>query len=178
MVAGLAAFSLAWLCGCAAVQARPEKLTKDDPSMNSHSLLFVEKPSLPDSADSLLASQGWGQGRLAAELRKEIVFQCEKKKIPITEDSAKANCWLGVRLDDYVQGNGNPSRYSGWARLSNQKKTRQIPFGKKSGDDERSDPAVDNIRVMVQTIIKEGARNYNSDDERDTPIVPQSFILF
>jgi hypothetical protein len=162
--------------GCGAASHKPSP-SASQVAVGSREELFVGLPVVSDSALSVLEALGWGDGRFQGELRKEIIFQFERKKVPIAKDSAGAEAWLDVRLVAY--DSGADSRYLGDALLRTVKGERRIGFGKSGTSDgsaQRSDPTVDHILHIAETLAAE-ARKRPAAGPTPEPRV-QMWIMF
>jgi hypothetical protein len=123
--------------------------------------LFVADPVLADSADSLLTGLGWGGGRLGRELKKEMVYQFNRRGVAVAEDSAKAKATLAVSLEEYSR-KGEETRYSVSALLKTEAGERTIRLRKApkgAEGPERDDPTVDNIRIIAAYLVEESGKD-------------------
>lgn len=131
--------------GSGALRARPFVEAKDS--------LYVATPSIPSAVDSALAPLGWEPGKFAAELRKELRYQLNRKGVATPEDSAGAASRLEIAVDRY-----EGKDYSGQARLTTPAGAREIALSKPSkrkAADERDDPTVDNIRTIASKLAED-----------------------
>lgn len=172
-------FSLSslWL-GCAGTA--PSSQTTSTLSVSPREPLFVALPAVPDSVDSLLSRLGWVPGRFAQELRKELVFQFQKKGIATVEDSA-AKSTLALILKEYVEGGGLSSRFAGTAHLKTSQGTRLFTIGKsdqRAQSIERADPTVDNIRLIAESVVKETYRKSGIKKGPKSEFNPPMLMLF
>ncbi len=168
------------LFGCAALHRQPEA-PKPVIYVKASEPLFVGLPAIPDSVDSLLGRTGWGSGRFAAELRKEIVFQFQNKGIPIVQDTAQAKSTLLLSMDKYQDGAGLASNYSGNAMLKTPLGERQILFGKTSKraqSIERADPTVDNIRSIAEGLVNEARKKPVTKKSGENDYNPMLLMVF
>lgn len=161
---------------CASSSQRRADAAASRVAVGSRDVLFVALPVLSDTASAALAALGWGDGRFQAELRKEIAYQFERKKIRLTEDSAAAKAWLAVRLDAYE--GGREALYKGGAGLKTERGERQIAIRKPRsvfGGSDRADLTVDHIREIARNVAAD-ARKAPATAQADAP--PQMWILF
>jgi hypothetical protein len=148
----LCALAAAGCAGKGGPGARPFVEAKDS--------LYVALPAVPPSVDSLLAPLGWAPGRFAAELRKEVRYQLNRKGLSTPEDSAGQAGRLEIRLDRY-----HAADYAGAARLTTAKGERDIPIRSRKKREERDDPTVDNIRSIAGDL----AEAVGADPRRGKP---------
>ncbi len=168
--------SVTHCAGSAASKARAEAASARV-AVGSRDVLFVALPVLSDTATAALAAVGWGDGRFQAELRKEIAYQFERKKIKLTEDSAAAMAWLAVRLDAYETG--EDARYKGGAGLKTSRGERQIAIRKPRsmfGGSGNADLTVDHIREIARNLAAEARKAPAATAQAESP--PQMWLLF
>lgn len=152
----------------------PLRKTSDSAShvvVGNRNVLYVGQPKISDTALSALEALDWSADRFHDELRKEIIFQFERKNVSITDDSASAQAWLDVRLLSYEVGKEYP--YQGDARLRTANGERQIELSRKwkaSGKAVRSDPTVDYIRQIAEILAVEANKPSVSSDNTETPV--------
>jgi hypothetical protein len=186
----LAALFCASMSGCAgstAAQGADGKAAGDNKPpvfADAKNALYVSAPAVPDSVDSLLSRLGWGAGRFSSELRKEVVFQLNRKGVPTVEDSAAAKSFLAIGIGEYAEGGGSPSRYVGSARLRTPSGERLLTFAKaavRAEAPERPDPTVDNIRLIAEAVVSDAAKSPQKPAARKskkTEYNPQLIMLF
>jgi cell division septation protein DedD len=115
--------------------------------------LYVPRPAVPAAVDSVLAPLGWEPGKFAAELRKEIRYQLNRKGVATPDDSAGAAARLDVSVDRY-----EGKDYPGQARLTTPAGKREIGLRKppkRKASEERDDPTVDNIRIIAAKLAED-----------------------
>jgi hypothetical protein len=177
----LALLSAAVLFGCAHFSNRDRGPKTPPIAVGSKNSLYVAAPAVPDSVDSLLASVGWGGGRFSAELRKEIIFQFNRKGVAAVEDSLKADASLTSSVTGYVQ-DGASSHFEGGALLKTPAGERRIGFQKprsRGQAPERDDPTVDNLRMIAAALVKESTKDPAAKKAKEkVEYVPQMMILF
>lgn len=169
--------SVTHCAGSAASKARAEAAASARVAVGTRDVLFVALPVLSDTASASLAALGWGEGRFQAELRKEIAYQFERKKVKLTEDSAAAVAWLAVRLDAYEAG--QDPRYQGGAGLKTARGERQIAIRKPRpmfGGSDRADLTVDHIREIARNLATEARKSPAATAQAEPP--PQMWLLF
>jgi hypothetical protein len=169
--------SVTHCAGSASSKARAEAAAASRVAVGSRDVLFVALPVLSDTASASLAALGWGDGRFQAELRKELAYQFERKKIKLTEDSAAAGAWLAVRLETYEAG--QDPRYRGGAGLKTARGERQIAIRKPRpmfGGSERADLTVDHIREIARSLAAEARKSPAATAQTEAP--PQMWLLF
>jgi hypothetical protein len=132
--------------------------------------IFVSEPDLADTVEASLSALGWEGGRFKAELRKEIVYQYQRKGAIAVEDSIAAAAWLSVRLDTYGTG-PDGFGYLGGGCLRKSLDERDFTFGKsKARVPERQDPTVDNIRVIAESVVNQTWKSRTAArKEREVP---------
>jgi hypothetical protein len=137
-----------WAAGCAGgsgLRGRPYVEVKDN--------LYVPVPVVPPAVDSALVPLGWEPGKFAAELRKELRYQLNRKGVATPEDSAGAAARLDVSVDRY-----EGKDYTGQARLTTPAGAREIALRrspKRNSSEERDDPTVDNIRIIAAKLAED-----------------------
>lgn len=169
--------SVTHCAGSAASKARAEAAASARVAVGSRDVLYVALPVLSDTASAALAAAGWGDGRFQAELRKEIAYQFERKKIKLTEDSAAAMAWLAVRLDAYEAG--QDARYQGGAGLKTSRGERQIAIRKSRsmfGGSGSADLTVDHIREIARNLAADARKSPAATAQAESP--PQMWLLF
>jgi hypothetical protein len=165
------------LGGCAGSQG-----PKSGPIVEAKGPVFVAMPALPDSLDSALAPLGWGGGRFARELRKEIRYQFNRKGQATPEDSAQAKALLTVNVTAYAAAGGNA--FAAAALLTTPSGARRMGFRKGPGRaeaPERDDPTVDDIRLIASSLVEDARRDPARSKRRDaekSEYNPQMLILF
>src|SRR5438128_1687314 len=102
-----AALAFASLTGCAGAAPAPEAPSV---ALSPKDVLYLPLPAVADSVDSALGRLGWGGGRFAEELRKEVAYQFNRKGVAVTADSAGANSYLTLRVETYAQGRHGGAR--------------------------------------------------------------------
>ena len=178
-----AAVSCLLLAACAGTNSGRER-DAAPVIVSSKEALFLPMPELADSVEAALTPMGWGGGRFAAELRKEIAYQFNRKGVAVVEDSAQGAASLAVNVEAFLQGRKSAPRFEGYALLKTPQGERRIAFGKaKSGGAEapdRDDPTVDRIRSIAETVVAssretpEAVKRKNKNYEYQ----PQMWILF
>jgi hypothetical protein len=179
-----AALACVFLAGCAGnsnsargKEAVPVTVTPKD-------VLFLPIPETADSVDAALTPLGWGGGRFAAELRKEIAYQFNRKGVAVVEDGSQAAASLTVRVEAFLQGRKTVARFEGFAILKTPQGERRIAFGKaKTGGAEapdRDDPTVDRIRSIAETVVASARENPEIKKKQNSnyEYQPQMWILF
>ena len=157
---------LAIVAACAGCAGAPAK-SKAEPAavaVTGKEILFLANPVLADSVDTLLSGLGWGGGRFAGELKKEIAYQFNRRGVAISEDTAKAKASLILTLSQYER-NGSSTRFSLEALLNTPAGQRKIAIQKapKGAEaPERDDPTVDNIRTMATALVEEAGKDPNA----------------
>lgn len=178
-VSGLAILAILFWNGCASL--RTPVSTKPAIYVSSKEPLFVGIPVVPDTVDSLLSHVGWGVNRFAQELQKEIVYQFNQKGIPTLPDSVGAKSILLVSLSTYVEAEGSPSSFTGNAILKTTQGEKPIRFGKaekRAQALERSNPTVDNIRMIAEAIVTEARKQPVKPREEKRDPTPQLLMVF
>lgn len=177
----LAILSASVLFGCANFSSQGRGAKQPVITVGSKNALYVSVPAVPDSVDSLLAGLGWGGGRFSSELRKEIIFQFNRKGVAAVEDSLKADASLIPSVTGYVQG-GPSSYFEGNALLKTASGERRIEFKKpksRGQAPERDDPTVDNLRMIAGALVEESRKDPKSKKAKEEiEHVPRMFILF
>jgi hypothetical protein len=169
--------------GCASSSGTKSQAAKGV-ILDSRQALYVPDPVVADSADSALARMGWGGGRFARELKKEILFQFNRKGVPTVEDSVQAKARLEVSLARYSQESAGASGFDGSARLATPEGERSIGFKKEAGGaeaPERDDPTVDNIRKIASTLVDGARRDPKAEKEKSKngpEYTPTMMIIF
>lgn len=146
--------------GCASTDSRSVEARAV--AVEGKEALYIAPPQVADSVDSALSRIGWGGGRMSRELRKELAYQFNRKGVATVEEGAPAPDTLTVELSDYAQGNGTASRFAVDATLRTPAGKRRIAFRqepKGAGAPERDDPALDNIRKIAATLLKESRKD-------------------
>lgn len=157
------------IAGCGMTLRRPAD-SAARVSVERRDTLFIGMPAVPDSAQASLADLGWGGGRFQEELRKEIAFQFGRKRVALIDDSASAKAWLSVDIAAIELG--KEPAYQGAAHLRTGKGEREIEFHNGRSrwrGAERSDPTVDYIRQIAETLVTEACRNPASAPKHETP---------
>lgn len=177
----IALLSAIALFGCANFSGQGRVAKSPPVTVGSKIALYVAAPSVPDSVDSLLARIGWGGGRFPEELRKEIVFQFNRKGVAVVEDSLQADASLMPSVTGYVQDQAS-SHFEGSALLKTPAGERRIGFKKpKAGGraPERDDPTVDNLRMIAAALVEEARKDPSAKKAKEEfEYVPQMMILF
>ena len=148
---------------------------------DSKTKLFVSLLALPDTVDSALTHLGWGAGRFAQELRKEISYQLNRKGVATVEDSAVAQGFLTLSISEYAEGGGSPSRFSCEAQLRTAAGERRFTCAKSSKRAEsleRSDPTVDNIRLIAQSVVTEACKTTEKKRKGNEDFNPPILMIF
>jgi len=193
---------LGFWSGCAAI--RPVPAVKAAVFASSKEALYVALPVVPGSVDSLLARMGWSGGRFAQELRKEIIFQLNRKGLAILQEPATLSdsaalrstaagsagtasalsdtaSSLTVNLKEYVEGSGAPSHFQGDALLKTSAGERRFDFSKspkRAEAPERSDPTVDNIRLIAESVVSEACKVPVTKKRSEPEITPPLMMIF
>jgi|GEM_PF-2933990 len=177
----IALLSAIVLFGCAGFSGQGRGAKTPAIKVGSKNALYVSAPSIPDSVDSLLARIGWGGGRFPAELRKEIIFQFNRKGVAVVEDSLKSDAGLRPVITGYVQETSS-SHFEGSALLKTPAGERRIDFKKskpRGQAPERDDPTVDNLRMIAASLVDEARKDPSKKKAKEEiEYVPQMFILF
>jgi hypothetical protein len=147
--------------GCAAIAPKADANAKTV-SVNGTEALYVAPPIMADTVDTLLARIGWGEGRMSQELRKELIYQFNRRGVATVEDSAAAKASLAIVLSEYVQGGGTASHYAVDALLKTGNGERRIALRKVpkgAAAPEREDPTLDNIRLIASSMVEESRKD-------------------
>jgi hypothetical protein len=150
-------------------------------SVGAKDLVYVSAPVVADSAAARLAGLGWGD-RFAAEWRREVAYQFNRKGVAVTEDSAKATAFVSLRIDEYqASDEGKHSRYAGAAELRRGEGRRKVEIrsgGEGARIPEREDPTVDVIRAMSEAAVSGALKDPSRKPPDKFEYQPQVWFIF
>ncbi len=155
-LAGVSALFYAGCAGIPASQPQPASV-----AVTGKEVLFVADPVIADSVDTLLSGLGWGGGRFSRELKKEMIYQFNRKGVAVAEDSSKAKAGLAVSCAQYSR-DGSSTHFRFGAILTTPAGERYITVEKvpqRAEAPERDDPTVDNIRMIATSLVEQSGKD-------------------